>query len=323
MTHTSTYRVRYRFRLQKKLSISEPERRLTVAGREVVVSSQMPDTKIEDDEWLVMNARDFASEQEATDFARRLKTASELSSAIARLGINAGVDEPTAGFGKIIKEAMYEKEGISLRDNVHGVDVFPDEPNVRIGHFSATGTVRSAADPFLSEIAELYTVIDGTSKRSKDIVLLLNYALTRTDPVATIVFSSSAVEMLGQDETWSNAQKQLLADIATATEQSAVGTGEERAEVAGAIRRSTQKISLRQGVLRLLTSLGLNNLRPKWDDLYGKRSTLVHGLAPKPGVDYGELAYNSMSLCGHILITAISREVHGAGKYLERFYPVD
>jgi hypothetical protein len=175
MTDPKTYRVRYRFRLQKKLSVSENERRLTVARREVVVSSQMPDTKI-----------------------------------------NAGVDKPTSGFGKIVKDAMYEKEDISLRDNVHGVDVFLDELNIRIGHFSATGTVRSAADPFLSEIDELYKVVDGASKRAKDIVLLLNYALMRTDPVAMIV-------------------KQLLADLATAAEQSAVGTVEERAEVAVAI----------------------------------------------------------------------------------------
>lgn len=322
MNDPETYRARYRFRLQKKLSISEKERRLNVAGREVVVSSQMPDTKIENDEWLVMNARGFASEEEATDFARRLKAASEFSSVIARLGINAGVDKPTSGFGKAIRDAAFEKEGISLRDNVHGVDVFLDQPNVRIGHFSAVGTVRSAADPFLSEIDELYMVVDGASQRAKDIVLLLNYALTRTDPVAMILFAFSAVEMLGQDETWSDPQKRLLADLAVAAEQSAVGTENERAEVVIAVRRGTQKISLRQGVLRMLNSLDLSHLRVRWDELYGERSTLVHGLAPNPGADYGELAHNAMSLCGHILITAIASEVAGASKYLDKYYPV-
>jgi hypothetical protein len=202
---------------------------------------------------------------------------------------------------------------------LHGVDVFPDDPNVRIGHFTATGTVRSAPDPFLSDIDELFKAIEGTSQRAKDIVLLLNYALTRADPVAMIVFSFSAVEMLGQDETWSETQRQMLADFAATAEHSAVGTANERAEVAAAIRRGMQKVSLRQGVLRLLTSLGLNHLRPKWDDLYGERSTLVHGLAPKPGVDYGELAYKAMSLCGHILITAIAHEAAGASKYLEKY----
>jgi hypothetical protein len=292
MNDPKTYRVRYRFRLQKKLSVSERERRFTVAGREVVVSSQMPDTKIEDDEWLVMNVRGFQSENDAANFARKLKAASELSSVIARLGINAGVDQPISGFGKIVKDDIYEKQGLVLRDNVHGVDVFLDDP--------------------MSESA-------GASQHAKDIVLLLNYALTRTDPVAMIAFSFSAVEMLGQDETWSEPQRQMLADLAAAAEDSAIGTAEERAEVAVAIRRGTQKISLRQGVLRLLASLDLNHLRVKWDAVYGERSTLVHGLAPKPGVDYGELAHKSMSLCGHILLTAVAREVAGASKYLEAY----
>jgi hypothetical protein len=56
---TKTYRVRYRFRVQKKLSVSEQELRLRVSDREIVISAPTPDTKIEDDEWIVMNARGF------------------------------------------------------------------------------------------------------------------------------------------------------------------------------------------------------------------------------------------------------------------------
>jgi hypothetical protein len=322
MTKPKTYRVRYRFRVQKKLSVSDTERRFTVAGREAVLSSPIPDTKIEDDEWLVINVRDFESEQEAREFGRRLKGASELSSAMARLGINVGVDKPTSGFGKAVKDAMYHKEGIVLRDNVHGVDVFLDEPNVRIASFGATGTVRSAPDPFLTELDELHGLIDGASQRARDMVLLLNYALTRTDPVAQIVFAISAVEMLGQDETWSEVQKDLLAQLAAAAEGSSTGTAQERSEVALAIRRGVQKISLRQGVFRLLSSLSLDHLRRQWDVVYDQRSTLVHGLAPKPGIDYSELAFTCVSLCGHILLTAIAREIGPASKYVAKFYPV-
>jgi hypothetical protein len=80
------------------------------------------------------------------------------------------------------------------------------------------------------------------------------------------------------------------------------------------------KLSLRQGVLRLLTSLGLNHVKPIWDDLYGKRSTLVHGLAPKPGADYGELAHKTVSLCGQILLKAIATEVRGADNHVANYY---
>jgi hypothetical protein len=273
-----------------------------------------------DSEWLVMNTRSFGSEEQAKTFARKLKTACEVSSVGARLGIDSGVDLPTSGFGKIVKDHVREQSGILLRDNVHGIDVFPDNPNVRIGYFSATGTVLAAPDPFLADINRYFGVVENASQRTIDIVLLLNYALMRPEPVAQIVFAFSAVEMLGQNEEWSAAQKQLLNQLAASAQNQIIGSWRERDEVAEAIRRGMHKLSLRQGVLRLLTSLGLNHVKPIWDDLYGKRSTLVHGLAPKPGADYGELAHKTVSLCGQILLKAIATEVRGADNHVANYY---
>jgi hypothetical protein len=317
------FRVRFRFWVQKKLDLKEAERRLTVAGREILLSAQAPDVSIADSEWLVMNARGIESESEALEFARRLRATTEFSSAIARLGINSGVDKPTSGFGQIVRDKLKAEHGIELRDNVHGIDIFTDHPNIRIGHFSATGTIRSTADPFLADIDNLYKVIDHASPQAKDIVLLMNYALTRSDPVAMIVFAVSAVEMLGQEEQWSEAQIQLLAQLADAAEKCSSNSIDERREVAEAIRRNFHKLSLRQGVIRLLVSLNLNLLKKKWDELYNERSTLVHGLAPRPGIDYGDLASRTMGLCGRILLTAVAREVEGADKHLDKFYPVN
>jgi len=307
--------------VQKKLNLPDKEKRIIVAGREVILSPQLPDTSIADSEWLVMNVRGLQSKTEAIDFGRKLKASSELTSAIARLGINAGIDAPTSGFGKAVVDSMREEHGVILRANVHGLDVFPDDPNVRIGVFSATGTVRSAADPFLNEIDAFHEVIDAASARARDILLLMNYALTRTDPVAMIVFAFSAVEMLGQEENWSDSQAQILEHLVRAAEGSTIGSAEERSEVTSAIRRNLHRIGLRQGVLRLLASLDLNHLKKNWDELYAQRSALVHGLAPKPGVDYSELAFKSMSLCGRVLLTAVAREVPRADIHLDTFYP--
>jgi hypothetical protein len=322
MSDSNGYRVRFRFKLLKKLSVDDRERRLIIGGCEVVLASQFPDRIIADDDWLVMNARGFDTEPDATLFAHKLKAASELSSVIARLGIDAGVERATSGFGRIVKDQVFASDGIVLRDNIHGLDVFADDPNIRVGHFTATATIRSNPDPFLGDLPELYDAVSNASPRVRDIVLLLNYALTRTDPVAQIVFAISAVEMLGQDRNWSPTQKELLEKLAAASMNWSLGTDEERTEVAVAIRRGMHKLSLRQGVFRLLGALGLDDLRMKWDEVYGQRSTLVHGLAPKPGVDYGDLAYKSVSLCGRVLLTAIAREVGNATRHLDAFYPL-
>ena len=138
--------------------------------------------------------------------------------------------------------------------------------------------------------------------------------------MAQIVFAVSAVESLGQNESWSKDQKQLLREIAAAAEQSATGTDEERQEVADAIRKSLHRLTLRQGVFRLLDRLGLRHLKKPWDDLHAERSTLVHGLAPQPGADYGDLARRTVSLCGQILLKAAAAEIPQADRHVARMY---
>lgn len=293
---------------------------MEVCTHNVVLTPQLDEMDICDSEWLVMNSKSFDSEEEARTFARKLKAACEVSSVGARLGIDSGVDLVTSGFGKMVKDHVREQSGLVLRDNVHGIDVFPDEPNVRIGHFSATGVVRKEPDPFLSDINSYFGIVENASKRTTDIILLLNYALMRPEPIAQIVFAFSAVEMLGQNEAWSAVQKQLINDVAKYAQNRTIGSQADRDEVSEAIRKGMHKLSLRQGVLRLLTTLDLNHLKPIWDDLYSKRSTLVHGLAPKPGMDYGELAFKTVSLCGHILLKAIATEVSGADSHISKFY---
>jgi len=322
MDGVATFRVRFLFRVGKKLNISRNEYRFNVGKHEVALSTQTSDVAISQSEWLVMNAKGFGSESEARSFANRLKTAAEISSVSARLGIDSGIDLPTAGVGQIAKGRILEQVGLLLRDNVHGVDVFEDDPNVRIFQMNLTASLLTPPDPFLSDLNILLDESENLSPKAKDVILLLNYALIRPDPVAQIVFVTSAVEMLGQQEEWSADQKLLLEKVANDAECAIIGTAEERHEVSAAIKRGTHRIGLRQGVVRLLDALGLGHLKNEWDVLYGQRSTLVHGLAPKPGVDYTELALKTVSLCGQILLTVIAKEVPKARSHIDKFYVV-
>jgi hypothetical protein len=143
----------------------------------------------------------------------------------------------------------------------------------------------------------------------------------RPEPVAQIVYAVSAVEMLGQEETWTDDQKRLLQELAERAAQSAAATPEERAEVAEAVKK-LHRLSLRQGVFRLLDRLGPPRLRPQWNALYAERSTLVHGLAPQLGADYSDLARRTVNLCGETLLAAVAAEIPGADRHVARMYAV-
>jgi hypothetical protein len=125
--------------------------------------------------------------------------------------------------------------------------------------------------------------------------------------------------MLGQQRPWTDEQKRLLAQLATAAKASTLASVGERAEVADAIRNS-HGLTLLQGVLRLLDDLGLGDLKKPWDAIYKERSTLVHGLAPQPGVDYTDLAHRAVGLCGRILLKVVAAEIPTADRYVDRFY---
>ena len=219
-----------------------------------------------------------------------------------------------------MRNEVLQQTGSDLRPNIHGLDVFPDDPRTHIFAASGTGTVRAGLDPFLTDLDQLHRTAASPSQRITDVILLLNYALMQPEPVAQIVFAVSAVESLGQDETWTADQKALLKELAKAAEQSATGAVDERQEVADAIRKSLHRLTLRQGVFRLLDRLGLAHLKTPWDDLYAERSTLVHGLAPKPGADYGDLAHRTVSLCGQILLKAVAAEIPTANRLVARLY---
>ena len=197
-----------------------------------------------------------------------------------------------------------------------------DDPDVRIGTINAHAKGLVASGHFLSSLTEFYNQVDRASQAARDTVLLLNYALMRPDPVAQIVFAFSAVERLGQRD-WSARQKELLTRLAESAEQSDLATSEERREVADAIKRGVHKVSLRQGVWRLLESLGLAHLRSRWDALYKERNTMVHGLAPKPGVNYGDFAHRVVGLCGRFLLAVVAREVERANAHAEQYYPIE
>lgn len=322
MTDANTYRCRFRFFLLKKLNINESEYRFKVGGREIILNAPVPDMPIRDSEWLVMNARDFATEEEARVFGNNLKAAVELSSVLTRLGVNAGIDKSTSALYEGFRKEIEEETGVKIRNNTHGIDVFLDEPNVKIFSFNATGTVYASPTPFLTCLNELLNEANNATQRVKDIVMLLNYALMQRDAVAQIVFAISAVEMLGQEVVWSYDQKCLLGQLVTTARCADVGSQNERDEVADAISKSIHRNSLRQGVFKLLTELGLPHLKKEWDKLYSDRSKLVHGLAPMPGVNYNELATKTMNLCGQILIRAIAVEIKHVDAHADVYYPI-
>jgi hypothetical protein len=129
-----------------------------------------------------------------------------------------------------------------------------------------------------------------------------------SEPLAQMVLAFSAVEELGQNEKWSDAQKELIKQLGNAAEASTEGTEGERSEVAAAIRNGLFRLSLRQGVMRLLSRLGLDDLRQEWDRLYSIRSGIFHGTARLSDSERSDAARDTITLCGRIILAMIAKD---------------
>jgi hypothetical protein len=240
----------------------------------------------------------------------------------ARLGVDIGNDKPTGSVANFVVEAIREEFHVEIRPNIHGVDVYSDASPVLVLNINANALVSTKPEPFLSGTWRFFNEEWPVTPRLQQAVMLLNAALINPEPLAQVVLAISAVEMMGKDEEWSPAQKQLLKQLADAAQTSELTTAPEGVEVAAAIQRGMHRVGLRQGVLRVLTRIGMQELKREWDDVYGRRSTIVHALDSVDRHELAELAQRAMTLCGRIIFKSLNTEQVAAEAWLNEFYPL-
>ncbi len=307
MSEATGFRVRLRVRMAKGLTTEATSLSVTVAGREITITSQDKNEALNKATWAVLHARGFVTEDEARQFGTRLAWIFQVASLSLRLGIDVGEDKPSGW----VSEAFARAKGLikdheRIAPNIHGLLVLPDDDHTRIPLMNARLTVTSSPDDLVKILGELGEGSETTPKLAMTSVRLLNLALMTNEPLAQMVLAFSAIEELGQDQEWSDAQSALIEQLAINAESSTLGE-EQRAEVARAIRTGLFKVSLRQGVIRLLASLELSELKKEWDRLYGLRSGIFHGTARLASAELNQAASDAITLCGQIVFAIIAK----------------
>jgi len=301
------FRLRLRILIGKPLTSKEPSLTLNFEGREVLVKSQIKDEPLSETTWIVLHARGFPSEEAAAAFGERLRVAVEIAAFSVRLGTNTGQDKPTGWMSEEYARSIGLLKGDDrIQPNVHGILVLPDDDKTRIPIFSATLSVTADSASFLDALKE----VTGNTVKTDAIrngLRVLNLALMTPHPLAQLVLAFSAIEALGQDENWTSAQTALIKKMATEVE-AAANDNSETLEVASALRRGLHRIGLRQGVLRVLERIGQSTLKNEWDRLYGLRSGIFHGTAPLSEPDANQLATDTITLCGKVIIALLACE---------------
>jgi hypothetical protein len=307
MADTSGFRIRLRVRVAKGLTTEATSLHFMLANKDVTISSQTKEEPLSKAKWIVLNARGFSTDEAARQFGTRLRSILQLAALSSRLGVDAGEDNPTAWVNEeFARSTGLLKEHERIAPNVHGLAILPDDDNTRFPVINAEATVTADPEHFLSALEEAGE--NGEIGSAANAVRLLNLALMTSEPLAQMVLTFSAVEELGQNEKWSEAQEALIKQLAEAAEASMEGTAAERTEVAGAIRKGLFPLSLRQGVMRLLSRLDLHDLRKEWDRLYGIRSGIFHRTARLSDSETRQAAVDTVTLCGRVVLAIVAKD---------------
>ena len=137
---TSTGRPTYGFRLKFHLPAGRifkgvhPRRRIfldNIVGRVYLVKLPQPKRHrfgVPTRHALV--GKGFKTHEAALACGQRLKGAIALFAAERRLGLDAGNDKSTSSFSQAIKDAIAAQHGCQPREDVHGLDVYVEQPPV-------------------------------------------------------------------------------------------------------------------------------------------------------------------------------------------------
>ncbi|HEV2037458.1 MAG TPA: hypothetical protein VGQ96_02540, partial [Candidatus Eremiobacteraceae bacterium] len=298
-----------RARIAKGLTTEATSLSVRVANKDVTITSQNKEEPLNKAKWIVLNARGFTAEEVAQHFGTRLCSILQLAALSSRLGVDVGENKPTSWVSEhFARSKGLIKEHERIAPNIHGLAILPDDDYTRFPIINAHATVTADPEHFASALRELGENDDIGLGAAANGVRLLNLALMTSEPLAQMVLALSAVEELGQNEKWSEAQIALIKQLADAAEASAEVTAEQRAEVASAIRSGLFPLSLRQGVIRLLSGLDLDHLRKEWHRLYSIRSGLFHGTARLSDSEVNQAALDTITLCGRIILAIVAKE---------------
>ena len=295
---TSGFRLYLQVRIGKALTTDEAFLTTYLDGREVTIRASLGPS-LSKAEWIVFEARGFPTESKARAFGERLRANVQLAALCSSPGVDTGRDEVLSWISEeYARELGWLKPHQRIGPDVHGLVVLPDDDNTVFGRSSADTTVTSSPERFLEAMRELADQPSITEPTLALSVRLLNLARINSEPRARIVLDVSAVESVAEGEKWSAEQRALINKLAA---------GIADPEVKEAVKRM-HRISIRQGIKRVLESNRLDHLWEEWDDLYKRRSRLFHGGGEFTNQEIGELASNATKLCNKIIFGIIKQK---------------
>lgn len=259
------------------LSDEAGERSLSIGG--CTVNVRVPrEPELLNPTRIVLNVRGFPDEDSARAYGRRLKDAVAVAAALQQFGVDLGEGRASAMLDDTLKDRIKAEKGITLREDLHGLDVFHDDGHVR--HLEVSPQESGASPPaaLLAPVGAAFERVDELPKAILEVVQLLNAADYAGVPAARITLCLFAIEVMAPQIGWSRGGRTLLNDLILAVNASASVNDEESNQLAQSLAMLQEFGPLSNvRVWALLKALGMTAHWRELSEIYAARSNLLRG----------------------------------------------
>ncbi|WP_434618605.1 hypothetical protein [Tabrizicola sp. M-4] len=294
-----TYCARYRFKLLSPLQIDKGRPLELAFPGFATVTFEMGEEAYPVGHWVTAKIDGFTTEDEARKAGQQLGDTLLVVGAVTKLGIDIGFSRSTLQFHPDIHKAVREKTGRELRSETHGLMVY-EKDTVGIIGMQAHGSVLISPNAFQERLND-WLRPSPLTERQRNCAALLNDSFFVAQTEGQFILRISAVEALCDQAVrhpdYQAAIEGLEQHLATQPMDSEIRETLQRT-LANAKRQS-----LRSAYMTKFRTLRSDADAKAFDDLYQKRSKLVHD-----GIGRGELS-DATNAALHLAVSLLEAEL--------------
>lgn len=270
------YSFRLRFKTTKGFTTDDSKLLVFHNGREDYLAATPAPTTLKEAKWLEVRSTGYATKEDATLAADKLRRHLLLAGTIRWMGFDLGLDRATTLLGEEFRAQLEAQRGYRIRDSIHGADVYEEEEcrETKFVDMSLQGSVTADPSVFINTMKAVEQKIADLSNAQIVSMSLLNDSLSVSSSDSQLLARVTAMEVLCERKRRSALLVQALEQFSKASDELALDN-EER-ELLKSFLLNGKKESIGEACRRHVGTLLGEQKIETFDRIYKARSHLVH-----------------------------------------------
>lgn len=181
------YKFRFKFILSDSIyfNVNETSLCFNIASKEYILKSA-EEKNISNSSVLILSGTGFNTREEAQLCGSHLMNVFRMYSIRSKFGLNLGNNNINGGFTDYFRDLIYKETGQIILNEIDGLMVYEDKPNIKVASFSANAVLTKDIGPLIEEVEKFH---DNYINLSDNLLYAIEfYNLTHFNPSTRVKF---------------------------------------------------------------------------------------------------------------------------------------